>query len=96
MTAAGTFPSDATDQLIQANVVAAKYGDPRLSLSPALATATLVLLAFGAAKMRLVALTLGFGDRTEKYLRTPQMRKPVGHCISTIASRLSDRAWLKL
>src|ERR1035437_4681153 len=40
MTAAGTFPSDATDQLVQANVVAAKYDEPRLSLAPASATAT--------------------------------------------------------
>ena len=35
MTAAGTFPTDATDQLVQANVVAAKYDVPRLSLAPA-------------------------------------------------------------
>ncbi len=40
MTAAGTFPTDATDQLVQANVVAAKYEAPRLSLAPASATAT--------------------------------------------------------
>jgi hypothetical protein len=40
MTAAGTFPTDATDQLVQANVVAAKYDVPRLSMVPAPATAT--------------------------------------------------------
>jgi non-reducing end alpha-L-arabinofuranosidase len=40
MTAAGTFPSDATDQLVQANIVAAKYDVPRLSLVPASANAT--------------------------------------------------------
>ncbi len=40
MTAAGTFPTDATDQLVQANVVAAKYDVPRLNLAPATATAT--------------------------------------------------------
>jgi len=40
MTAAGTFPSDATDQLVQANVVAAGYGVARLSVAPAAATAT--------------------------------------------------------
>jgi hypothetical protein len=40
MTAAGTFPADATDQLVQANVVAAKYEVARLSLAPASATAT--------------------------------------------------------
>jgi hypothetical protein len=40
MTAAGTFPTDATDQLVQANVVAAKYDVERLSLAPASATAT--------------------------------------------------------
>ncbi len=39
MTAAGTFPSNATDQLVQANVVAARYDVPRLSLTPASATA---------------------------------------------------------
>jgi len=40
MTAAGTFPSDATDQLVQANVVAARYDVPRLSLALALKTFT--------------------------------------------------------
>jgi hypothetical protein len=35
MTAAGAFPTDATDQLVQANVVAARYDVPRLSLAPA-------------------------------------------------------------
>src|SRR6476646_5216664 len=39
MTAAGTFPTDATDQLIQANVVAARYDVARLSVAPASATA---------------------------------------------------------
>ena len=38
MTAAGTFPTDATDQLVQANVVAARYDLPRLRLAPASAT----------------------------------------------------------
>jgi non-reducing end alpha-L-arabinofuranosidase len=40
MTAAGTFPTDATDQLVQANVVAAKYDVAPLSLAPASATGT--------------------------------------------------------
>ncbi|HEY1802021.1 MAG TPA: arabinofuranosidase catalytic domain-containing protein [Terriglobales bacterium] len=40
VTAAGTFPTNATDQLIQANIVAAKYDVPQLSLTPASATAT--------------------------------------------------------
>jgi hypothetical protein len=40
MTAAGTFPTDATDQLVHANVVAARYDVQRLSLAPAAATAT--------------------------------------------------------
>ena len=39
MTAAGTFPTDATDQLVQANVLAAKYDVPSLILAPASATA---------------------------------------------------------
>lgn len=39
MTAAGTFPTNATDQLVQANVVAGKYDVVRLSLAPAFAEA---------------------------------------------------------
>ncbi len=38
MTAAGTFPKDATDQKVQANVVAARYDVQRVSLTPASAT----------------------------------------------------------
>ena len=34
MTAAGTFPKDATDQLVQANVVAARYDVAGLSVAP--------------------------------------------------------------
>ena len=40
MTAADTFPTDATDQLVQANVASAGYDVQRLSLAPASATAT--------------------------------------------------------
>src|SRR5437868_6314528 len=40
MTAAGTFPTDATDQRVQANIVAARYDVVPLSLAPASATAT--------------------------------------------------------
>ena len=39
MTAAGTFPTDATDQQVQDNVVAAKYAVLPLSIAPADATA---------------------------------------------------------
>ena len=39
LTAAGTFPSDATDQLVQANIVAAKYGVQPLTLAPTSAAA---------------------------------------------------------
>jgi Alpha-L-arabinofuranosidase B, catalytic/Lamin Tail Domain/NPCBM-associated, NEW3 domain of alpha-galactosidase len=38
MTAANTFPTDATDQKVQANIVAAGYDVPRLSMAPASAT----------------------------------------------------------
>ena len=39
VTAANTFPTDATDQLVQVNVVDAGYGVARLSLAPASTTA---------------------------------------------------------
>jgi non-reducing end alpha-L-arabinofuranosidase len=60
MTAAGTFPSDATDQLVQANVVAARYDVPRLSLAPASAAATppgLQTLAPGSSQDTTVTFT---------------------------------------
>jgi hypothetical protein len=38
MTQGGTFPTDATDQKVQANVVAAKYDEQRVSLAPSSAT----------------------------------------------------------
>src|SRR5205823_4034443 len=40
MTASGTYPTNATDQQVQANVVAAKYDVQRLSVAPASAGAT--------------------------------------------------------
>jgi hypothetical protein len=52
MTAAGTFPTDATDQLVQANVVAAKYGVPSVELKPTLQT-----LAPGASREAVVTFT---------------------------------------
>ena len=39
MTAANTFPSDATDQLVQSNVVAARYAVQAVSVAPASASA---------------------------------------------------------
>jgi hypothetical protein len=44
MTAAGTFPSDATSQLVQANVVAARYDVAGLSVAPASETSVLPAL----------------------------------------------------
>jgi len=40
VTAAGTFPTDATDELVQANVVAAHYDGADITVTPASATAT--------------------------------------------------------
>lgn len=40
VTAAGTFPTDETDQKVQANIVDARYGVSGLSLAPASATTT--------------------------------------------------------
>jgi hypothetical protein len=44
MTAAGTFPADATDQLVQANIAAARYDVQQLSLAPDSTTETPVAL----------------------------------------------------
>ncbi len=40
LTAAGTFPSNATEQLVQANIVAARYDGPPLTVAPGAAVAT--------------------------------------------------------
>ena len=59
VTASGTFPSDATDQLVQANVVAAGYDVQRLSLAPASAENATGVQTFspGAAKDTTVTFT---------------------------------------
>ena len=58
MTAAGTFPTDATDQAVQANVVAAGYDVPQLSVAPASAVATPPgLLSFAPGSSREATVT---------------------------------------
>jgi hypothetical protein len=60
MTASGTFPTDATDQLVQANVVAARYKQARLSLAPATAADAppgLQTFSPGASQETLVTFT---------------------------------------
>jgi non-reducing end alpha-L-arabinofuranosidase len=60
MTASGTFPTDATDQLVQANVAAAGYNVPRLSLTSASATANppgLQTFALGSSQDTAVTFT---------------------------------------
>src|SRR5437763_5857094 len=60
------FPADATDQKVQANIVAAKYDVQRLSLTPASATATppgLQTFAPGSAQRSTVSFTNTTGAR---------------------------------
>ncbi|HEY7117498.1 MAG TPA: arabinofuranosidase catalytic domain-containing protein [Tepidisphaeraceae bacterium] len=65
MTAAGTFPTNATDQLVQANIVAARYDVPRLSLAPSSAVAMPPgLQTFSPATSQEVTLT--FTNNTEE------------------------------
>ena len=58
MTASGTFPSDATDQLVQTNIVAARYEVARLQLAPASAVnAPTGLQTFAPASSQQTTLT---------------------------------------
>ena len=60
MTAAGTFPSDATDQEVQANIVAAHYDTEMLKLAPESAGATppgLQTFAPGSSQQTTVTFT---------------------------------------
>lgn len=60
MTAAGTFPADATDQQVQSNVVAAGYDLPRLTVAPAAAAAMppgLQTFVPGSAQQTVVTFT---------------------------------------
>jgi hypothetical protein len=91
MTAAGTFPTDATDQLIQANVVAAKYDVARVSVGPASAEALAIpsgLQTFTPGSSQDVAVT--FTNVTgvavsgvELSVAVPAGWKAVPHGIST-------------
>jgi len=64
MTAAGTIPSNATDQLVQANVVAARYDLAPLSLTPASAiSAPSSVQTFSPGSSH--ELTLAFTNSTE-------------------------------
>ena len=57
MTAAGTFPSDATDQLVQANVVAARYDVARVAIAPAMTATPPGLQTFTPGATQSVAVT---------------------------------------
>src|SRR5678809_426704 len=58
MTAAGTFPTNATDQAVQANVVAAGYDVPRLTIGAAGAPVSgLQTWAPGSARQTTVSFT---------------------------------------
>jgi len=57
MTAAGTFPSNATDQAVQANVVAARYDVASLSVAPASATAPTGLQTFSPGSSQETTVT---------------------------------------
>ena len=68
MTAAGTFPTDATDQLVQANVVSAGYDVPSLILAPASAIANptgLQTFSPGSSQQTTVTFTNTTGTRAE-------------------------------
>lgn len=70
VTASGTFPSDATDQLIQANVVAAGYNVQRLSLTPDSAKNATGVQTFspGAAKEATVTFVNTTGSPVKKLM----------------------------
>src|SRR6185437_8461021 len=65
VTAANTFPTDATDQLIQANVVSAKYAESPVSIAPSSATSTppgLQTFAPGSAQETTISFTNTTGE----------------------------------
>ncbi len=78
VTSAGTFPSDATDQLIQANVVAAGYGVQRLSLAPASAKHSPGLQTFtpGSAGDTTVTFTNTTGSSAKSLVLSLSMPDP--------------------
>jgi hypothetical protein len=57
MTAAGTFPTDATDQLVQANVAAAKYNVASLTIRPGSAEAPTGVQTFSPGSSQDVTVT---------------------------------------
>ena len=87
MTAAGTFPTDATDQLslVQTNVVAAGYGRQRLSLAPASATAA----PPGLADILAGVFTGHYGD-VHEYHRSARCD---GRRVKHLRAEGVDRVW---
>ncbi len=57
MTAAGTFPSNATDQRVQANIVAARYAEPSIVLTPASAPPEPQSFTPGSSRQMTVSFT---------------------------------------
>jgi hypothetical protein len=67
ITAAGTFPADATDQLVQANVVAAKYDVPALTIRPAASEAPTGVQTFSPGSSQDVTVTFTNTTRVPVY-----------------------------
>jgi hypothetical protein len=98
MTAAGTFPSNATDQLVHANVVAARYDVPRLILAPAAATATptgLQTFSPGSSQETTITFTNTTGapaTSIQLSISAPRLWTSVATTSATIAGPLAPGA----
>lgn len=96
MTAAGTFPSDATDQLVQANVVAARYGAAPLAIAPASAPdAPTGVQTFSPGSSRSVAVTFTNTTRAPVTGLRLAMALPDGGWRATLAGQQGSTHMVK-
>ena len=84
MTAAGTFPSNATDQLVQANIVAAGYGVTPLTVSSVAAASTSGVAGRGAGGGADVhsGVFAGHHSNVHEYDRSACSGRFVEHCCT--------------
>jgi hypothetical protein len=85
MTAAGTFPTNATDQLVQANIVSAKYDVAPLTVAPAVAAAALGLQTFTPGSSQDTDVTFTNTTGTPMTGITLSLAVPSEHWSSVVA-----------
>lgn len=94
MTAAGTFPSDATDQLVQANIVAAKYAVAPVVIAPPSSTsAPPGLQTFVPGTLQTVAVMFTNTSDVPAHAVTLSVTAPKGWRVTASGSKKAEKTF---